>query len=277
VAGDRLAAFALIGDRYHNSDYIRTALSQTLGEGLDLGIDFTDETRELSAEALEGRRLLILFRDAFLWPDGYSGDSFWPGEHHRRPQTDPFEVKASSWYPGYQALTPMQLTSQPSVSPGKAEAVTWMTEAQGKAIKDFVADGGSALLYHNVTYIATENAHFRDVLGAATRGHPPIRPHRIQVTGHSHPITQGVADFVVTDEQHFLEYDGDPDCVLLRSINEDGLTHEGCGAECEAGWAHEYGKGRVCYLAPGHTIPALWNPAYVKIQQNAVRWLLGGT
>lgn len=273
MAGDSLAAFALIGDRYHNSDYIRAALNKTLGEGLGLGIDFTDETRALDAEALGGRRLLIVFRDAALWPNGYGADSFWPGEHHRRPETDPFEIKASSWYEGYQALTPMQLTSQPSVAGRRAEPVPWMTEAQGKAVQDFVEAGGAALFYHNVTYIGRENAHFREVLGAATRGHPPIRPHKIQVTSHDHPITQGVSDFVVTDEQHYLEYDGDPDCVLLRSVNEEGLTHEDCGTACEAGWAHEYGKGRVCYLAPGHTIPALWNPEYVKIQQNAVRWL----
>ena len=109
MAGDSLAAFALIGDRYHNSDYIRAALNKTLGEGLGLGIDFTDETRALDAEALGGRRLLIVFRDAALWPNGYGADSFWPGEHHRRPETDPFEIKASSWYEGYQAYQPIEV------------------------------------------------------------------------------------------------------------------------------------------------------------------------
>jgi hypothetical protein len=27
-------------------------------------------------------------------------------------------------------------------------------------------------------------------------------------------------------------------------------------------------------MAPGHTIPSLWNPEYVKLQKNALRWLL---
>ena len=35
-------AFALVGDRYHNSDYIRTALGKTLVEEAGLSIDFTD-------------------------------------------------------------------------------------------------------------------------------------------------------------------------------------------------------------------------------------------
>lgn len=46
------------------------------------------------------------------------------------------------------------------------------------------------------------------------------------------------------------------------------------GTSCEAGWAYDYGKGRACYLAPGHMIPVLWNPEYEILQQNAARWLL---
>ena len=37
---DKSTAFALIGDRYHNSDYIRTALGKTLGKNMGLAIDF---------------------------------------------------------------------------------------------------------------------------------------------------------------------------------------------------------------------------------------------
>jgi len=30
----------------------------------------------------------------------------------------------------------------------------------------------------------------------------------------------------------------------------------------------------VCFMSPGHMITTLWNPEYIKIQQNAARWLL---
>ena len=150
-----------------------------------------------------------------------------------------------------------------------------MTEAQGQAVKTFVEDGRLALLYHNVTYIATDNENFRSVLGAATEGHPPVRPYKVEIANPDHPVTGGVKDFVVTDEQHFMTYDGDPRHVLMRSVNEDGLSFEDLGNACEAGWAYEYGRGRVCYLAPGHMVSVLWNPEYEKIQQNAVRWLMG--
>ncbi|MEZ4725639.1 MAG: ThuA domain-containing protein [Caldilineaceae bacterium] len=237
-------ALALIGDRYHNSDYIRTALGKTLVRELGLTIDFTDEVTLLNADTLQGYKLLILFRDAMQWPNGYD------------------------------AVQPASVVSVPPLPAMERVVVEWMTPAQGQAVKEFVLQGGSALLYHNVTYIAAANPVFREVLGAATEGHPPVRPFKVQITNPDHPITRGVSDFVVTDEQHYLVYDQEPAHVLMRSVNEEGLTYKELGATCEAGWAYEYGQGRVCYLSPGHTIPALWNPAYVQIQQNAVRWLL---
>lgn len=237
-------AFALIGDRFHNSDYIRTALGKTLGRELGLSIDFTDEVTRLNADTLQGYKLLILFRDAMLWPNGYGS----------APAAGTISV--------------------PPLPELEATVVEWMTPEQGQAIQTFVAQGGSALLYHNVTYIAAGNQEFRAVLGAATEGHPPVRPFKVQITNPDHPITRGVSDFIVTDEQHYMVYDKAPEHLLLRSVNEEGLTYKELGVSCEAGWAYAYGQGRVCYLAPGHTIPALWNPAYVQIQQNAVRWLL---
>jgi type 1 glutamine amidotransferase len=50
--------------------------------------------------------------------------------------------------------------------------------------------------------------------------------------------------------------------------------YESYGAIAIAGWAYDHGKGRVAYTSPGHTLHAMWQPEYVKIQQNAVRWLL---
>src|SRR5689334_9289299 len=73
-AAKKATAFALIGDRYHNSDYIRTALTRTIVKQLDVTVDFTDETSLLNAETLEGYKALIVLRDGMIWPDGYGGD-----------------------------------------------------------------------------------------------------------------------------------------------------------------------------------------------------------
>jgi hypothetical protein len=244
-------AFGLVGDRYHNSDYIRTALDETLVRGAGLSIDFFDDVKVLDAEALQGYKVLVMLRDGMNWPNGYP-----PGGTARAGGTAE---------PAIVSIPPLPKREQ--------SELFWITPAQGKAVRDFVAGGGSALLFHNVTYISPHNEDFRDVLGAVTQGHPPIRPFKVKIL-KDHPITRGVNDFVVTDEQHFMTYQKDPKHLLLQSINEDNLTYKDLGNSSAAGWAYDYGKGRVCYLAPGHLITALWNPEYEKLQKNAVRWLL---
>ena len=243
-------AFALIGDRYHNSDYIRTALKKTLVEALGLHIDFRDEVTLLSAETLTRYPLLIVFRDGMLWPDGYG------------PQAQ---------YPGFDGA---DLVSAPPVPEREPRSVQWIASEQGRAVRDFVEAGGAALFYHNSTYISPGSEDFRHVQGSTTEGHPAVRPYRVEIVHREHPITRGVRDFVVTDEQHYMHYDKNPQYVLALSINDEGHTYKDLGSRCQAAWAYDYGQGRVCYLAPGHTIAALWNPEYEKMQQNAVRWLL---
>jgi type 1 glutamine amidotransferase len=250
----KATAFALIGDRYHNSDYIRTALRKTLVKDAGISIDFRDEVELLNAEELKGYKLLIILRDGMLWPGGYV--------------TGP---------PGAPTPSISSIISQPPLAKIETEPFYWITAEQGKAVKAFVTNGGGVLFYHNVTYISPHNDDFRDVLGAVTEQHPPLRPFKVKVVNREHPITRGVNDFVVTDEQHFMTYQKDPKYLLLQSVNEDGLTFKDLGTSSAAGWAYDYGKGRVCYLAPGHVITSLWNPEYETLQKNAVRWLLKQT
>src|SRR6516164_2784110 len=61
-----VTAFALAGDRYHNIDYIRTALGKTLVKDLGISIDFTDERSLLTASSLKPYKLLIMLRDGMV-------------------------------------------------------------------------------------------------------------------------------------------------------------------------------------------------------------------
>jgi hypothetical protein len=252
-AAQKATAFALIGDRYHNSDYARTGLSRTITQDLGVTIDFTDETKALNAETLNGYKMLIILRDGMIWPDGY-----------------PDETSNAAWV----ATGKPTLTFDPPTPKTEAKPAFWMKPDQGKAVRKFVDDGGAALFLHNVTHVGLTDPDFRHVLGAAYAGHPPIRTFKVKVTNPNHPITKGVKDFIITDEQHYMEYDKDPKYLFLQTVNEDGLNYGKQGATAHAGWSYDYGKGRICYLSPGHMLSVLWNPEYIKLQHNAVRWLL---
>jgi type 1 glutamine amidotransferase len=257
TSATKATAFAVVGDRYHNSDYIRAALGKIFVREAGLSIDFTDEVSLLSVETLKGYQMLIVFRDGMVWPNGYGGRGSYPGH-----------------VPGSNS----EIVSVPPLPKVEAKPQWWMTPPQGKAVKQFVEDGGSAFFYHNSSNISLSNEDFRDVEGAIYTGHPPVRPFKVRIVNKNHPITKGVQDFVVTDEQHYVIYDKDARYVFMESENTDGLSYTGSmgdqGPSCEAGWAYDYGKGRVCFMAPGHMISVLWNLEYVKLQKNAVKWLL---
>jgi hypothetical protein len=79
---------------------------------------------------------------------------------------------------------------------------------------------------------------------------------------------------MVNDEQHYVTYDKEQKYLILESENIDGLEYENYGKKSPAGWAYDYGKGRVVFTAVGHTNHAMWVPAHLELQKRAVRWLL---
>jgi type 1 glutamine amidotransferase len=253
----RPRTLALIGDYAHNCDAVRVSLDRLFKE-LDLPIDYTTNYYDLSKSLLEPYQLFVCFRDNYIFPNGRN----WPAKRSQG---------AASAYAG---------------------AEFWITEEQGQAVKDFVTAGKGLYSFHSNVFLSRSSKNYRDVQGGVGLNHPPLRPFKVRVVNKEHPVTQGVEDFMVTDEQHYTMYDKDPKNILLHGENLDGLTFESVlrdpkegGPEASgppqklgtisiSGWAHEYGQGRIVYTAIGHTIHAMWQPEYLKLQKNAVRWLL---
>ncbi len=239
-------ALALIGDRFHNPDYIRVSLDRVFND-LGIPIDYTIQYDQISATLLKDYQLLLILRDGMIWPDGYLGpDSY----------TD-YEADLE---------TPK---SFPEPTP-----VNWITEEQGAAIKDFVTAGNGFYALHNCSHISLSSKNYREVMGGAYISHPPLRPFQVKPTGNKHPITEGINPFIVNDEQHYVTYDKDPRYVILEAENIDGVKFEELGTKSVSGWAYDFGKGRVVFTAVGHTNHAMWAPQYIEIQKRSVRWLL---
>ena len=144
----------------------------------------------------------------------------------------------------------------------------WMTPAQEKAVVDFVEGGGAFLNLHNSMGLYPKDGPYLNLVGGRYIGHGPLERFRVEVADPDHPITQGVEDFSVADEQHTPPYDEGKVHLLLRSRSDDGKR------QAAAGWAYEPGKGRLVHLAPGHTREAVEHPMFQRLMRNAVQWLL---
>ena len=145
--------------------------------------------------------------------------------------------------------------------------VKWMTDEQQQAIWDFVNRGGGFLALHNSQGLYPAGGLYYKLFGGDYGSHPKPYTFTIRIEDKNHPITAGVEDFEIFDEQHTVKYYLGREHLLLRSIARDNL-------EAAAGWWREIGKGRFCYLAPGHTPDALGHPMVQRLIRNALRWLV---
>jgi type 1 glutamine amidotransferase len=212
-------------------------------------LDLTIQYERISLSLLKQYQLFVVLRDGMIWPGGYLGPDA---------------------YAAYEANLETPKTFE------DPKSVTWITAEQSQAIKDYVNQGGGLYALHNSCDISNSEGGkgYREVMGGAYNGHPPLRPFRVQPTANKHPITDGMTPFIVNDEQHYPIYDKDPKYVILEAENIDGLKYRDLGTKSVSGWAYDYGKGRVVFTGVGHTIHAMWNPQYLEIQKRSVRWLL---
>ena len=155
---------------------------------------------------------------------------------------------------------------RPSDDP--ASHYVWMTPEQQKAVEAFVTGGGAFLNLHNSMGLYPDEGEYLKLVGGRYIGHGPLERFRVEVVDAGHPITRGIEDFSVADEQHTPPYDADKVHLLLRNRSDDGKV------VAAAGWAYEPGRGRLCHLANGHTRESLEHPTYRKLISNAIDWCL---
>jgi type 1 glutamine amidotransferase len=87
---------------------------------------------------------------------------------------------------------------------------------------------------------------------------------KITVADKSHPITQGVGEFTITDETYGGLYVSPRVHVLLKTDHPKNSP--------EIAWVTKYGKSPVAYLMLGHDGKAYGNPNFGRLVHNAIRW-----
>ncbi|MFL6464494.1 MAG: hypothetical protein ACJ73N_08830 [Bryobacteraceae bacterium] len=155
---------ALVGDRYHNPDYIRVALTKMF-DGQGVTVDYTMNYRELSRDLLKNYQLFLCLRDGMIWPDGYLGPDAYTAYEQGLENKDAFpEPKPQSW----------------------------LTEEQALALKEFVTGGNGFYSLHNNSHVSLSSKTYRDVQGGAYIGHPTLQSAGRQFKPPHHARNQGL-------------------------------------------------------------------------------------
>ena len=184
--------------------------------------------------------------------------------------------------------------------------VSWGKTAE-KAVYDFVANGGGAVVYHSSMFNPQNwefPDEFRKLVGfdynfeKGLRKNPKLEVIVRPVKG-SHPIVDGCAKRWMTVQEDFFvgAKQVDPDVTVLATINDsiedydpeltqvhvraeyegvDIASLPGLGADVPVIWVHNYGKGRVMGISMGHGPDTLRRPNFCGIVTRGCEWCATG-
>ncbi|WP_067927399.1 ThuA domain-containing protein [Alicyclobacillus shizuokensis] len=148
-------------------------------------------------------------------------------------------------------------------NPSVDENETWLTPEIEDQIVHYVETGGAWLAWHAGLASYPAPGPYTDMLRGHFKWHPEKNKMVRYSMGH-HPIVENMTPFEIMDEQYFVACDEAKTQVYLWSESPDGRS--------PAGWAHPFGTGRVCCLAPAHRPEGLMHPAMRSLLSQALLW-----
>jgi len=138
-----------------------------------------------------------------------------------------------------------------------------ITEAQKNGLLNWVASGKGYVGVHSAADSFRECPEYRAMVGGWFVTHPHFRPYQVSVLDAEHPITEGLDEFMVEDEQYITDYD--PRVHVLATALYQGIARP-------VAWTKTWGKGKVFYLALGHNPDACRHQTFKVMLTRGCLW-----
>lgn len=144
-----------------------------------------------------------------------------------------------------------------------------LTDSQLHALLAAVTDGMGVVSWHGVASSFLKSRSHKFMLGGQFVGHPggDKVTYRVELLAND-PIVEGLEDFTVTSEQHYLLID--PAIAMTSIVGPDMEWVE--GVRMPVAWTRSWGKGRIFYCSLGHTQDVLEIPQVLEMLRRAVNW-----
>jgi type 1 glutamine amidotransferase len=138
-----------------------------------------------------------------------------------------------------------------------------ITDTQKNGLLNHIASGKGFVGVHSAADSFRGCPEYRAMVGGHFVTHPRYRDYQVNVVDEEHPITEGIVEFMVTDEQYIVDYD--PRVNVLASALWQGRA-------MPVVWTKDWGEGRVFYLALGHDSAACRHGMFGTLLQRGSLW-----
>lgn len=137
----------------------------------------------------------------------------------------------------------------------------WFDEFYEHKIDQFLAEGGKLFLVHSGTASYPKDGLFRKITGGHFIEHPEDHPEMTMKVVADNPLTKGIEDFIIKDEQYFMDVDQYEVEIFLKAKSDQF-------GESTAGWSKKYKQGKVIVLTPGHSLEVFEEEMMQKLINN---------
>ncbi len=137
-----------------------------------------------------------------------------------------------------------------------------LSDAQAEGLIKFVESGGGVVGIHSATDSFKNSDRYWQLIGGRISGHGHGK-FTVELVDAWHPITVGLKDFEIEDEDYHDTYHPKADRHVIARKK---------GTDRDIAWVKHVGMGRLAYLANGHDAGAFRNASFQKLLVNAVYW-----
>jgi len=142
-----------------------------------------------------------------------------------------------------------------------------LTDARKNGLLNWIAGGKGFVGIHSATASFHGCPEYLCMVGGHFVTHPAPRKYWVSIADPEHPITKDLIEFLVEDEQYIMDYD--PGVNVLASALWEG-------GQMPVAWTKSWGKGRVFYLALGHSPEACRDENFKTLLVRGSIWAAGG-
>lgn len=150
-----------------------------------------------------------------------------------------------------------------------------LTSAEEHGLQNFLASGGGIVAVHGASLSFPKSKFWTHLIGARFKGHiKGTHPLNIVIVDHQHPITRGVPNFQIIDEEYKHTFVNEPRHVLARLRERPPESDQ--SENMDSLWTRAIGnKGRMFYSGLGHDQQAWNNPNWQKLIAQGLCWAGG--